>query len=124
MKFNVAGLDVIGRVILLMIFLVPLCSMLHAQGTLFKSPIYTVTNESVIQGKYQAVAKSAREIVSTYQSDYKVETPREIQIKFSINGFDNEAPAGQNHILFLNSSNGSCASPLFVFGEFKEAMIR
>lgn len=119
MKFNVAGLDVIGRVILLMIFLVPLCSMLHAQGTLFKSPIYTVTNESVIQGKYQAVAKSAREIVSTYQSDYKVETPREIQIKFSINGFDNEAPAGQNHILFLNSSNGSCASPLFVFGEFK-----
>ena len=119
MKINVAGLDVIGRAILWVIFLMPFGSALYAQDTLFKSPVYTVTNDRVIQGEYQSVAKSAREIVSTYQSDYKVETPREIQIKFSINGFDNEAPAGQNHILFLNSSSGSCTSPLFVFGEFK-----
>ena len=65
MKINVAGLDVIGRVILWMIFLVPFGSMLRAQDTLFKSPIYSVTNDRVIQDKYQAVAKSAREIVST-----------------------------------------------------------
>ncbi len=95
-------------------------SVLVAQNILFKSEVFSVTSDKVIQGKYQAVAKSPRLIESNYQSDYRVQTPRQIQIKFSINGFDNEAPAGQNHLLILNSQGGSCTSPLFVFGEFRE----
>ncbi|MGA7160816.1 MAG: glycogen debranching protein [Bacteroidota bacterium] len=120
MKILYAGLIVFGRVILWAILLVQFEPGLHAQNTLFTSRAYTVTNDRVIQGKYRAVARSDREIVSSYQSDYKVETPREIQIRFSINGFDNEAPVGQNHILVLNSRSASYTSPLFTFGEFKE----
>ena len=68
----------------------------------------------MVQGKYVATAKSPGEIASTYRSNYRVRTPEEIQIKFSINGSDNEAPAGQNHSLVI----GSSGTRTFTFGKF------
>lgn len=75
---------------------------------------YTVTGRSVVQGKYTATALSPDRIRSTYRSDYRVQTPSEIQIKFSINGGDNEAPAGRNHLLVLSSPG----TRTFTFGKF------
>lgn len=76
---------------------------------------YTVTHSGVMQGKYTAIAISPHKIRSTYRSDYHLRTPREIQIKFSINGGDNEAPAGRNHLLVINSSE----TMTFTFGKFR-----
>ena len=81
---------------------------------LLKTGRYEVTAMRVTQGKYVATALSPYEIESTYRSNYRVRTPKEIQIKFSINGADNEAPAGQNHLLLINSSEPQT----FVFGKF------
>ena len=95
---------------------------LHAQTTLFESSIYAVTGESVTQGPYRAIAKSPNEIESTYQSDYEFRTPRRIEIKFSINGFDNEAPAGENHTLVIDAKAGEFTSPIFVFGKIDKSV--
>ncbi len=81
---------------------------------LLKTASYEVTATRVMQGKYVATARSPYEIESTYRSNYSIRTPKAIQIKFSIDGADNEAPAGQNHLLLINSSQPQT----FVFGKF------
>ncbi len=86
---------------------------------LLRSEDYTVTARSVVQGKYIATAISPDKIRSTYRSDYHLRTPREIQIKFSINGGDNEAPAGSNHLLVIDSSE----TRTFTFGEFRSGVL-
>lgn len=90
---------------------------LFAQRVLYKSNDFTITSDKVIQGKYEAFAKSRDEISSSYKSDFKVFTPDVITFKFSINGIDNERMPGQDHHLLIKSGNGKCISPLYVFGE-------
>ncbi len=89
---------------------------LAAQNVLYKSKEFIVTLDKVIEGKYKAVAESREEIQSSYQSSYKLNTPSEINFKFSINGLDNEREPGQDHHLILNPDNGKFTSPLYVFG--------
>lgn len=91
---------------------------LYPQGIIFSGRKYTVTRSSVVQGKDTAKAISPDEIESDYRSNYHVKTPDEIQIKFSINGADNEAPPGQNHTLIIDSKRGGCEPQTYVFGVF------
>ncbi len=101
--------------------LVTLAGFSIAAGTndrvLLKAAKYEVTATQVTQGKYVAKAVSPDEIKSTYRSNYRIRTPKEIQIKFSINGGDNEAPAGQNHLLVIDSTKPQT----FVFENFPTA---
>lgn len=85
---------------------------------LLHSGRYTVTASKVVQGNDTATAISADEIESNYRSDYHFRTPKEIQIKFSINGRDNEAPAGENHLLVI----GSSTTQTFTFGKFAKGV--
>ncbi len=90
---------------------------MSAQKLLFKSNSYEIYSDKVVQGKYSADAKSSRELVSSYMSNYHEELTNLIIFKFSINGLDNENEAGINHELLLNPTEGKVTSPVYVFGE-------
>ena len=90
---------------------------LNAQNVLFKSKDFSITPNKVVEGKYEAIAKSRTELESSYQSSYKLNTPNVISFKFSINGLDNERLPGQDHHLILNPVNGKFTSPVYVFAQ-------
>lgn len=84
-------------------------------GTLlYSSPAYAVYGDSVTQGPYTARALSATEMRSGYRSPALRPLSPVIAFKFSINGADNEAPAGRNHLIACVS--GACATPAIPFG--------
>ena len=90
---------------------------LNAQNVLFKSKDFSISSNKVVEGKYEAIAKSRTELESSYQSSYKLNTPNVISFKFSINGLDNERLPGQDHHLILNPVNGKFTSPVYVFAK-------
>jgi hypothetical protein len=85
---------------------------LHAQTPLYRSGAYTVTDTSVQQGRWTAVALSRDRIVSTYPR-----AGREMHFRFSINGVDNEFRSGTEHTLYIRPTGGRIVSPVYVFGQ-------
>ncbi|HEU0302666.1 MAG TPA: hypothetical protein VFR37_24610, partial [Longimicrobium sp.] len=85
---------------------------LMAQSPLYRSDAFTVTDTSVQQGRWRAVATSRDSIVSTYPR-----AGREMHFRFSLNGADNEFPSGTEHTLYIRPANGRIDSPVYVFGQ-------
>ena len=85
---------------------------LDAQTPLYRSDAFTVTDTSVKQGWWSAVATSRDTIVSTYPR-----AGREMHFRFSLNGEDNEFRSGTEHTLYIRPANGRILSPVYVFGE-------
>jgi hypothetical protein len=83
-----------------------------AQGTLYRSDAFTVTDTSVRQGRFEAVALSRDTIVSTYPR-----SGREMQFRFSIGGADNEFVPGTQHTVYIRPTNGRIVTPVYAFGE-------
>lgn len=83
-----------------------------AQTPLYRSEAFTVTDTSVRQGRWEAVALSRDTVVSTYPR-----AGREMHFRFSLNGVDNEFPSGTEHTLYVRPAGGKIVSPLYVFGE-------
>jgi hypothetical protein len=83
-----------------------------AQSTLYRSDVFVVTDTSVRQGRFEAVALSRDSIVSTYPR-----SGREMQFRFSIDGEDNEFRPGTQHTVYIRPTNGRIVSPVYVFGE-------
>ncbi|HSU14589.1 MGH1-like glycoside hydrolase domain-containing protein [Longimicrobium sp.] len=83
-----------------------------AQATLYRSDAFTVTDTSVRQGRFEAVALSRDTIVSTYPR-----SGREMQFRFSIDGQDNEFRPGTQHTVYIRPTGGRIVSPVYVFGE-------
>lgn len=83
-----------------------------AQTTLYRSDAFTVTDTSVRQGRFEAVALSRDRIVSTYPR-----SGREMQFRFSIDGQDNEFRPGTQHTVYIRPVDGRIVSPVYVFGE-------
>ncbi|HVG43290.1 MAG TPA: hypothetical protein VM890_01130 [Longimicrobium sp.] len=83
----------------------------EAQSTLFRSDAFTVTDTSVRQGRFEAVALSRDSIVSTYPR-----SGREMQFRFSIDARDNEFRPGTQHTVYIRPTNGRIVSPVYVFG--------
>ncbi len=96
------------------LFLLP--TYIVAQQKIYESYRYALYSNKVTQGKYEATAISANEMKSTYRTVANENCKRWVQLKFSINGKDNEMSAGVNHSLFLLPHNGVVASPVFRFG--------
>lgn len=84
----------------------------QAQTALYRSEAFTVTDTSVQQGRWMAVALSRDSIVSTYPR-----AGREMHFRFSINGVDNEFNSGTEHTLYIRPTDGRIVSPVYVFGE-------
>ena len=76
---------------------------------------FTVTDTSVVQGPFTAVALSRDTIVSTYPR-----AAREAHFRFSLNGEDNEFAPGTDHTIFLRPTNGRMVTRLYVFGDDRE----
>ena len=76
-----------------------------------QSPLYTITDTSVVQGKFTAVAVTRDRIETNYPR-----APREVMFKFSINGADNEFPAGTDHMIYVRPKAGKITTPIYVFG--------
>lgn len=83
-----------------------------AQTVLYRSDAFTVTDTSVEQGRFRAVALSRDSIVSTYPR-----AGREMHFRFSINGVDNEFKSGTEHTLYIRPTDGRIVSPVYVFGQ-------
>jgi hypothetical protein len=84
----------------------------QAQTPLYRSDAFTVTDTSVRQGRFEAVAVSRDSIVSTYPR-----SGREMHYRFSLNGQDNEFPSGTEHTLYIRPTNGRIETPVYVFGQ-------
>ncbi len=88
-----------------------------AQQEIYRSKSFSILSDRVIQGKFEAVAKSDKEMTSNYVSSFKRKTPNKIIFKLAINGIDNEAVPGQDHVWFLTPTNGKDMTLIFEFGK-------
>ena len=72
---------------------------------------FVVTDSSVREGRFEAIALSRDTIVSNFPR-----AAREAHFRFSINGLDNEFAPGTDHTIFLRPSGGRQTTPLYRFG--------
>ncbi len=79
---------------------------------LYQGNSFQVTDTSVVQGDFRAVAESDTRLTSNYQRERTA-----INFKLSINGIDNERPSGDDLRLRLSPAGGSVLTPVYVFGE-------
>ncbi|NBC16133.1 MAG: glycogen debranching protein [Bacteroidetes bacterium] len=109
MKFLLPGL-----VAVLIAF--PFVSSLHAQEILYRSDAFTVTDRSVQEGGFEAIVESPTRMRSNYLYAAGQES-KQVAFKFALNGEDNEAPPGQDHLLFFDPQDTSGSTPIYRFGE-------
>jgi energy-coupling factor transporter ATP-binding protein EcfA2 len=86
-----------------------------APGGLSAQAPFVVTDTSVRQGPFEAVAVSRDTIVSSYPR-----AAREVRFKFSIDGRENEFPPGTEHTIYLRPRGGRLTTPLYTFGDETE----
>ena len=86
---------------------------------IWQSEAYTLYPDRVVQGKHEARALSATELVSNYQSPVNDRQSPQVEFKFSLNGKDNEMAAGLNHLLVAvpRPGGGAVETPPIVFGQ-------
>jgi len=84
---------------------------LPAQSPLYRSDTFVITDSSVRQGRYEAVAVARDTILSSYPR-----AAREVHYKFSINSQENEFRPGTEHTLFLRPRQGRIVTPVHTFG--------
>jgi len=88
-------------------------SRLQAQSPLYRSGAFVVTDTSVSQGAFRAVALSRDTIVSSYPR-----SARQIHFRFALNRQDDEGPSGTDRGLYIRPRAGRVISPVYTFGEF------
>ena len=82
-----------------------------ARAQLYHSDAFVVTDSSVRQGRYEAVAVARDTILSSYPR-----AAREVHYKFSINSQENEFRPGTEHTLFVRPRQGRIVTPVHTFG--------
>lgn len=97
----------------------PAVSAPNVMAPIWQSDAYTLHRDRVVQGRNEAHALSATELVSNYQSPANEFQSPEVAFKFSINGKDNELASGINHSLIALSKSGGAVlePPVIVFGQ-------
>ncbi|HEY2066697.1 MAG TPA: hypothetical protein VGG84_12110 [Gemmatimonadaceae bacterium] len=83
----------------------------RAQSAPPSTPPFVVTDTSVRQGRFEAIAVSRDTIVSSYPR-----AAREVHFRFSLNGPDNEFAPGTDHTIYLRPSGGHLTTRLYRFG--------
>ena len=105
-----------GKYWLIPVLLLTLSCCHSSPDLLYSSDSYSVYADSVVQGPFKAVIRSATEIHSDYQSPLSQKTKSRIQFKFSINSRDNEMPPGMDHFVTLQPVNGKVTTGPVHFG--------
>lgn len=93
-----------------------LLSFTAADDTTYTSKEFTITKNSIVQGKYTATAISATNIKSDYQSPATQKHSDVLEYKFSINNKDNEIAPGMNHKIRLKCIENQVEEINIVFG--------
>jgi len=88
-----------------------LASRLPAQQSVSGGLPFVVTDTSVRQGRFEAVAVSRDTILSSYPR-----AAREIRFRFSLNGAENEFPSGTERTVYLRPHDGRFVTPVYHFG--------
>ncbi len=99
------------------IFTSCMISKSQAQQPLYQSNAFSVYNDKVVQGKYEAKAIAADHITSNYESPSNLYQSSDISFKFAINGKDNEMPSGQDHHFTVEAAAGYAETPAIIFGK-------
>ena len=100
------------------------CDVSQIGGTLYQSPTFSVYTDKVVQDTFKAQVKSDTLIISNYHSPANQTYSRHLEIKFSINGKDNELPMGVNHHLYLKPGvDNTVNAPLIRFGQRDTAQV-
>ena len=86
-------------------------TLLRAQTPTRQASTFVVTDTSVRQGQFQAVAISRDTIISSYPR-----AAREVRFRFSINGAENEFPPGTEHTIYLRPRGGRLVTTVYRFG--------
>ncbi len=83
----------------------------ETQEYLYRSDKFVLTDTSVHQDEFLAIARSRNMIQSNYQR-----AAGEVNFKFSINGLDNEHPPGDDYMIYLRPRGGRIVTPVYKFG--------
>lgn len=94
-------------------FVVP--AALQAQSGATGTRRFIVTDTSVRQGRFEAIALSPDTILSSYPR-----AAREVRFRFSINGAENEFPGGTEHTIYLRPHGGRLVTRIYTFGDETE----
>jgi len=89
-----------------------------AAQTIYQGNDYRVTDTSVVQGDFRAVAESRTRITSNYQRERTA-----VNFKFSLNGLDNERVSGDDRRLRLDPVGGLYRTPVYVFGARRDESV-
>ncbi|MBI1938312.1 MAG: glycogen debranching protein [Ignavibacteriales bacterium] len=87
------------------------------QKKIFETNKYSLNQNSVREGKYEAVAPDDYTIKSNYDGVNIQGLMRPVSFKFSINGLDNERAPSQDHSVYFNPVNGKYVTPVFKFAQ-------
>jgi len=83
---------------------------------LYHSIAFSIVGNKVVQGNFTANALSSSEMQSDYAGQgHAFKSPR-IAFKFSINGVNNEMPAGINHEYLCTNESAINETPIITFG--------
>jgi alpha-amylase len=80
-----------------------------------QAPRFAVTDSSVRQGRFEAVAAGRDTIRSSYPR-----AAREVRFKFSLGGAENEFAPGTEHTVYLRPVGGRLVTPVYTFGDERE----
>lgn len=78
---------------------------------------YAVFADRVRQLNFTAQALNPHKIVSDYQSPELTNFSSLVRFKLSINGHDNEAPGGHDHLVNIKPEKGEYITPMIAFGQ-------
>jgi len=87
-----------------------------AQQPVWSSGEFSLYKNSIVQHDFVSKALSSTGLVSNYQSPANHFISPRIDFKFSLNGKDNEMPAGTDHHFVDLSADGYAETPILVFG--------
>jgi len=78
----------------------------NASDIIYQSKVFTIFNDRVVQGNFEAKALSNHEITSNYLSPSENRVDSVIRFRFSINSRDNEMEMNKVHVAHFQAKNG------------------
>lgn len=90
-----------------------------AQELLYKNSKFRIFENKVIEGKFEAIARSDNHIISNYLELFQSDFSNQIKFKFSINGEDNEMEIGRDHYFYLDPAKNFQRTHVYKFGDLE-----
>lgn len=90
----------------------------NADGAIYSCDQYTVFADSVVQGRFTAVAVSPLELTTNYESPELSGASSKVQFRFSLNSRDNEFPLGFHHTALIGDASSD--GLVYTFGKVSD----